>query len=70
MVAGVDVEFLPNTLTHTCLHTHIYTYVQLQTHGALGRQLRATERALLWVLKLPPTLDRDPGTQKRVAESQ
>ena len=55
--AGVDVEFLP--CVYTCLHTRTHA-THTQTHGALGRKLRATERAVLWTLKLPPTLDRDP----------
>lgn len=35
VVAGVDVEFLPNTLTHMCLHTHTHTSMPNHRHTEL-----------------------------------
>lgn len=57
----MDVEFLPDTCTHMCLHTRAHVPAHTLTHGTLGRRLRPTERAVLVHETVPPGSESLPG---------
>lgn len=57
----MDVEFLPDTRTHMCLHTRAHVPTHTLTRRTLGRQLRPTERAVLEHETVPPGTESLPG---------
>lgn len=56
----MDVEFLPNTHTHTCLHTHAHPHTDMQNSGKTVE----THRESCTCARNCPTLDREPSRER------